>query len=102
MKEAREDYLTAVRAIVRDEEAGSFSKAADSLELPSKTVTKSVQSLEAHQRVKLLKRTTRQGATTSDGSIYYTIRHGNVIMRSMTCCVRSMSPRDKKQLSARS
>jgi len=71
LKEARVDYLTAVRAFVRVVEAGSFSKAADSLELPRNTVTKLVQSLEAHLRVKLLNRTTRQVSTTSDGAIYF-------------------------------
>jgi LysR family transcriptional regulator, regulator for bpeEF and oprC len=71
LKDARVDYLTAVRTFVRVVEAGSFSKAADSLELPRNTVTKLVQSLEAHLRVKLLNRTTRQVSTTSDGEIYF-------------------------------
>lgn len=65
------DYLTAVRAFVRVVETGSFAKAADSLEMPRNTVTKLVQSLEAHLRVKLLNRTTRKVATSNDGDAYF-------------------------------
>jgi DNA-binding transcriptional LysR family regulator len=65
------DYLTAARAFVRVVETGSFAKAADSLEFPRNTVTKLVQSLEAHLRVKLLNRTTRKVATTNDGDAYF-------------------------------
>jgi len=65
------DYFTAVRAFVRVVETGSFSKAADSLELPRNTVTKLVQSLEAHLRIKLLHRTTRKVSTTNDGTLYF-------------------------------
>jgi DNA-binding transcriptional LysR family regulator len=65
------DRLTAVRAFLRVVETGSFVKAADSLELPRNTVTKLVQSLEAHLRVKLLNRTTRRVSITNDGALYY-------------------------------
>jgi LysR family transcriptional regulator, regulator for bpeEF and oprC len=65
------DYFTAVRTFVRVVETGSFAKAADSLELPRNTVTKLVQSLEAHLRVKLLHRTTRKVSTTNDGALYF-------------------------------
>lgn len=65
------DYFTAVRTFVRVVETGSFAKAADSLEFPRNTVTKLVQSLEAHLRVKLLHRTTRKVSTTSDGALYF-------------------------------
>jgi LysR family transcriptional regulator for bpeEF and oprC len=61
----------AVRAFTRVVETGSFVKAAASLELPRNTVTKLVQALEAHLRVKLLNRTTRRVSTTSDGTAYY-------------------------------
>ena len=61
----------AVRAFTRVVETGSFVKAAASLELPRNTVTKLVQGLEAHLRVKLLNRTTRRVSTTSDGTAYY-------------------------------
>jgi DNA-binding transcriptional LysR family regulator len=65
------DYLTAVRAFVRVVESGSFAGAADSLQLPRNSVTKLVQSLEAHLRIKLLNRTTRRVSMTSDGAAYY-------------------------------
>jgi len=64
------DQLSAVRAFIRVVETGSFTKAADSLELPRNTVTKLVQALEAHLQVKLLNRTTRRVALTSEGAAY--------------------------------
>jgi LysR family transcriptional regulator for bpeEF and oprC len=65
------DQLLAIRAFARVVEAGTFTKAADSLNMPNATVTKLIQSLEAHLRVKLLQRTTRRVAVTPDGAIYY-------------------------------
>ncbi|MDB5764722.1 MAG: dmlR 13 [Herminiimonas sp.] len=65
------DYFSAVRAFTRVVETGSFVKAAASLDLPRNTVTKLVQYLEAHLRVKLLNRTTRRVSTTNDGTAYY-------------------------------
>ena len=65
------DQLSAVRAFLRVVDTGSFTRAADSLELPRNTVTKLVQSLETHLQVKLLNRTTRRVATTSEGAIYH-------------------------------
>ena len=47
------DRFTAMRVFARVVEAGTFTKAADSLEMPKPTVTKLVQGLEAHLRVKL-------------------------------------------------
>jgi LysR family transcriptional regulator for bpeEF and oprC len=65
------DQLLAIRAFARVVESGSFTKAADSLEMPKATVTKLVQALERHLRVKLLQRTTRQVSVTAEGSSYY-------------------------------
>lgn len=65
------DYLTAVRTFVRVVETGSFAKAADSLQLPRNSVTKLVQALEAHLRIKLLNRTTRRVSSTTDGAAYH-------------------------------
>jgi LysR family transcriptional regulator for bpeEF and oprC len=65
------DYFSAVRAFTRVVETGSFVKASDSLRLPRNTVTKLVQSLEAHLQVKLLNRTTRRVSATNDGTAYY-------------------------------
>jgi DNA-binding transcriptional LysR family regulator len=52
-------------------EAGTFTRAADSLQMPKGTVTKHVQALEERLRVKLLNRTTRRVTVTADGAAYY-------------------------------
>ncbi|WP_309085613.1 LysR family transcriptional regulator [Chelativorans sp.] len=65
------DQLAAMRTFVRVVETGSFSRASDSLAIPKATVTKLIQSLEAHLRTKLLNRTTRRVLVTPDGALYY-------------------------------
>ena len=65
------DHLLAIRVFARVVEAGNFTRAADSLRLPRATVTRQVQMLEKHLRVKLLQRTTRQVTVTPDGAAYY-------------------------------
>jgi LysR family transcriptional regulator for bpeEF and oprC len=65
------DQFLAIRVYARVVEAGSFTKAADSLKMPKATVTKLVQGLEAHLRVKLLQRTTRSLSVTAEGAAYY-------------------------------
>lgn len=65
------DYFLAVQAFKRVVETGSFVKAAAQLQLHPNAVTKLVQSLEAHLRVKLLNRTTRRVALTGEGGVYY-------------------------------
>jgi DNA-binding transcriptional LysR family regulator len=65
------DQLAAMRAFVRVVEAGTFTRAAELLRTPKPTVTKLIQSLEAHVRTKLLNRTTRRVTVTSDGALYY-------------------------------
>lgn len=65
------DQFLALRVFTRVVEAGTFTKAADSLEMPKPTVTKLIQSLETHLRVKLLNRTTRRVTVTADGAAYY-------------------------------
>ncbi|MYN05735.1 LysR family transcriptional regulator [Pseudoduganella aquatica] len=65
------DQLQAIRAFARVVEAGSFTKAADTLGMPNATLTKSVQALEAHLRIKLLQRTTRRVSVTPEGAQYY-------------------------------
>ena len=52
-------------------EAGSFTKAAETLALPKAKVTRLVQRLEADLGVRLLHRTTRQLAVTAEGANYY-------------------------------
>ena len=65
------DQIQAMRIFVRVVEAGTFTRAADSLDLPKGTVTKQIQALEAHLRVKLLNRTTRRVTVTPDGAAYF-------------------------------
>jgi DNA-binding transcriptional LysR family regulator len=65
------NQMQAMRVYVRVVEAGTFTKAADSLRLPKPTVTKLIQGLESHLRIKLLNRTTRRVTVTPDGSAYY-------------------------------
>lgn len=60
-----------MQAYVRVVEAGTFTKAADSLGLPKATVTRLIQTLETHLRTKLLNRTTRRVTVTPDGAAYY-------------------------------
>lgn len=65
------DRFDAMQAFARVVEAGSFTKAADTLRLSRSTVSALVRQLEAHLRVKLLHRTTRQVSVTADGAAYY-------------------------------
>ena len=64
------DQIQAMRIFVRVVEAGTFTRAADSLNLPKATVTKHVQALEERLRVKLLNRTTRRVTVTPDGAAW--------------------------------
>ena len=65
------DQIQSMRVFARVVEAGSFTKAAASLDLPKGTVTKLVQHLESRLKVKLLNRTTRRVTVTPDGAAYY-------------------------------
>ncbi len=65
------DQLLAMRVFTRVVESGTFTKAADSLQMPKASVTKLVQQLEAHLRTTLLQRTTRRVTVTPDGAAYY-------------------------------
>ncbi|MFW5330175.1 LysR family transcriptional regulator [Hydrogenophaga sp. ZJX-1] len=65
------DQIQSIRVFARVVEAGTFTKAAESLNLPKGTVTKLVQHLEARLKVKLLNRTTRRVTVTPDGAAYY-------------------------------
>nr|WP_212760984.1 LysR family transcriptional regulator [Telluria aromaticivorans] len=60
-----------MRAFVRVVEAGSFTKAAQTLHLNRASVTQLIQELETRLRVKLLNRTTRKVNVTADGAVYY-------------------------------
>lgn len=65
------DQIQSIRVFARVVEAGNFTKAAESLDLPKGTVTKLVQHLESRLKVKLLNRTTRRVTVTPDGAAYY-------------------------------
>jgi LysR family transcriptional regulator, regulator for bpeEF and oprC len=65
------DQIQAMRIFVRVVEAGTFTRAADSLGLLKGTVTKQIQALESRLHVKLLNRTTRRVTVTPDGAAYY-------------------------------
>ena len=65
------DRFDAMQAFARVVETGSFTKAAQTLQVSRTTVTQLVQHLEARLRVRLLNRTTRQVNVTADGAAYY-------------------------------
>jgi LysR family transcriptional regulator, regulator for bpeEF and oprC len=64
------DRLIAMQTFVQVAQMGSFSKAAEALNVPNATVSMRVAQLEAHLQVKLLARTTRRVALTDDGAAY--------------------------------
>ncbi|MFT2145661.1 LysR substrate-binding domain-containing protein [Klebsiella pneumoniae] len=65
------DRFDAMRAFARVVEAGSFTKAAQTLHVSKTTVTQLIQQLESRLRVRLLHRTTRKLGVTPDGAVYY-------------------------------
>lgn len=65
------DQIQTMRVFARVVEAGSFTRAAESLDMPKGSATKLVQHLETRLRVKLLNRTTRRVTVTPDGAAYY-------------------------------
>lgn len=65
------DRFDAMRAFARLVEAGSFTKAAQTLHMSKTTVTQLIQQLESRLRVRLLHRTTRKLGVTPDGAVYY-------------------------------
>lgn len=65
------DRIHAMQVFTRIVDANSFSRAADTLNLPRASVTNILQTLEAHLKVRLLQRTTRRLSLTPDGAAYY-------------------------------
>jgi len=63
--------LQAMEVFIQVVDCGSFTRAAEMLDLPKATVSTLIQSLESALAVKLLHRTTRQVMITSDGAAYY-------------------------------
>ncbi|CAK6500125.1 HTH-type transcriptional regulator PgrR (plasmid) [Pantoea sp. Nvir] len=64
------DRIQAMQVFVRVAEAGSFVRAAETLSLPSSTVTSTVKNLEKYLQVRLLNRTTRRVSLTPEGAHY--------------------------------
>ncbi|MGP8435013.1 LysR family transcriptional regulator [Paraburkholderia fungorum] len=65
------DRLQAMRVFSKVVETNSFSRAADSLNLPRASVTVIVKGLEEALRIRLLHRTTRALSLTPEGALYY-------------------------------
>lgn len=63
--------LQAMEVFVRVVDTGGFTRASESLGMPKATVTTSIRDLEALLKVRLLNRTTRRVAVTTDGAAYY-------------------------------
>jgi DNA-binding transcriptional LysR family regulator len=64
------DRIQAMEVFSRVAELGSFSRAAEQLNLPPATVTNAVQALEKHLGARLLQRTTRKVTLTDEGVTY--------------------------------
>src|ERR1700746_2257645 len=64
------DKLAAMKAFVHIVEAGSLTRAADSLDTSLPTVVRTLAALERELGVSLLKRTTRRIHLTDEGSQY--------------------------------
>jgi len=65
------DRIDAMRLFTRIVELGSFTAAADELDLPRSNVTYALQALEKRLGARLLNRSTRHVSPTPEGHIYY-------------------------------
>lgn len=65
------DRLKAMQTFVRIVEANSYTKAAETLDLPRAALTATIQKLEAFLGTQLLQRTTRRLSLTPDGADYF-------------------------------
>lgn len=65
------DKVKAMQTFVRIVEANSFTKAAETLDLPRASLTATMQNLEAFLGTQLLQRTTRRLSLTPDGAAYF-------------------------------
>ncbi|MDZ7280286.1 LysR family transcriptional regulator [Pantoea eucrina] len=64
------DRIQAMQVFTRVAEAGSFVRAAETLSMPSSTVTSMIKNLEKYLQVRLLNRTTRRVSLTPEGLQY--------------------------------
>ena len=65
------DRIDSMRLFTRIVDLGSFTLAADDLQLPRASVTLAIQQLERRLGTRLLQRTTRHVSTTPDGAAYF-------------------------------
>lgn len=65
------DRLKAMQVFVRIVEANSYTKAAETLDLPRAALTATINKLEAFLGTRLLQRTTRRLSLTPDGADYF-------------------------------
>lgn len=65
------DRLKAMQVFVRIVEANSYTKAAETLDLPRAALTATINKLEAFLGTRLLQRTTRRLSLTPDGAEYF-------------------------------
>jgi LysR family transcriptional regulator for bpeEF and oprC len=65
------DRIKAMQTFVRIVEAGSFTRAAASLDLPRASLSATMQHLESYLGTQLLLRTTRSVSLTTDGADFY-------------------------------
>jgi LysR family transcriptional regulator, regulator for bpeEF and oprC len=80
-EEWRVDKVRAMEVFVRIVEANSFTKAAETLNLPRASLTATLQALEAYLGTQLIQRTTRRLSLTPDGAEYFS--HCNDILRAI-------------------
>ncbi|MCG2879067.1 LysR family transcriptional regulator, partial [Obesumbacterium proteus] len=60
-----------IKIFIEIVESGSFTRAAENLQIHRPAVTKALQQLEQHSGVRLLQRTTRQVNLTPEGEDFY-------------------------------
>ncbi len=65
------DKLQSMQALVNVVNAGTYTRAADLMNLPISTLTRLIQGLEAELKIRLLHRTSRKLALTAEGQAYY-------------------------------
>lgn len=65
------NLFESIKIFIEIIESGSFTRAAENLQIHRPAVTKALQQLEQHCGVRLLQRTTRQIHLTPDGEAFY-------------------------------
>jgi LysR family transcriptional regulator, regulator for bpeEF and oprC len=98
------DKFEAMQALVSVVNAGTFTRAANLMNVPTSTITRLVQTLEKELGVKLLHRTSRQLTLTQEGAAYYegavrVLEEINALDSSVTSASKSPRGRIKVELS---